>query len=621
MSLVAWFPLNGDLHNQGLDNVTLVKANATFTNDGKIGQCVSSNHTASDYFIIPSLVNGKKMSITYWARIDIATTTNWLDGVYWRTTPDGTTYNANRQEFYNEKTDLGTMNVGFWFAGNSLSGYTVSLYDWHHFALVIDYSTGYSAFYVDGILKGTKMSADTTHSIEGRFRIFDTNIDASECDVRFYNHCLSEKEVHEISKGLVAHYKLTEPLLSTDTTVYDCSGYNYHGSPLGTLTTSSDTARYSSSTSFDGSSSGVLIENLYLASIINSDITYSFWIKPNGENGSRSIYFGSYNSKSWSLEKTNTNVFRLYWDGSPDETCTGVNISDGVWQHICITKKGTNDVKVYYNGELSWTSTATHSNLNFPTTYRIGRDYRSGDGTPYKGLMSDFRIYSTTLSAEDVLELYHTGESISKDKTLFAYSYNEPANGELMNVKYTNGYTTHTETNPWTAFNSQGEATFTANNQSIGSVYVPVNPTGKTYYYDMQLSINAGNRFYVGFERYDADKTPRSNNACVYVYATRPTTDVVKQRFRGTVNLSTDGVNPCAFVTLRVLNGWSGTTSGVTGQATIHYLSLREVDNATGFHTSFGKNGVVTTDLLLDKNGDGDIEKTGIVNMTNFIEV
>lgn len=428
MSLVAWFPLNGDLHNQGLDNVALSIANATFTNDGKIGKCLTSNDVASSYITIPSLANTQQLSVTYWARINAATTTNWRDAVSWLTS-DGTTNITNRQEFYSMKEDQSTMTVGFWFTSDgstqAVSGYTVSLFDWHHYALIIDYASGYSAMYVDGILKGSKNIADTSHYIVGnKFRICDNYINISECDVRFYNHCLSDKEVKEISKGLVAHYKLTEPLSSTDTTIYDCSGYNYHGTQLGTLTNSSDTARYSSSTDFDGNTAGVLIENLYLAAIINSDITYSFWIKPNGESGSRSIYFGSYNAKSWSLEKTNTNYLRLYWAGSPDET-TSVSITDGVWQHICVTKKGTSDVKVYYNGQLGWSSTKAHNTLNFPTTYRIGRDYRSGDGTPYKGLISDLRIYSTALSADDVLELYQTAASVDNNGNMFAYELKE----------------------------------------------------------------------------------------------------------------------------------------------------------------------------------------------------
>jgi len=210
------------------------------------------------------------------------------------------------------------------------------------------------------------------------------------------------------------------------TTEFDCSGYENNSSPIDVLAVSSDTARYSGSTFFDGTNDGILIEDLHLSNIINSEVTYSFWIKPNGENGARSVYFGSYTGTSWSLEKNTNNLLRLYWNGSPDEVCTGATITDEVWQHVCITKKGTSDVKVYINGEQKWTSTAAHNALTFPTTYRIGRDTRSGDGTPYKGLMSDFRIYATALSAEDVAELYHTAASVDNHGNVYA--------GELKEV-------------------------------------------------------------------------------------------------------------------------------------------------------------------------------------------
>lgn len=204
----------------------------------------------------------------------------------------------------------------------------------------------------------------------------------------------------------------------SETTVYDSSGFNHHGNAIDSLTISSDSARNLISTYFDGTSSGVLIENLPLSPVINSDITYSFWIKPDGENGARSVYFGSYSANSWSIEKTTSNILRLYWMGNPDEYCSGATISDGVWQHICITKHGSNDVKVYVNGELKWTSTAAHNTLAFPTTYRIGRDVRSGDNTPYKGFMSDFRIYATALSADDVKTLYNAPVSIANNGTM-----------------------------------------------------------------------------------------------------------------------------------------------------------------------------------------------------------
>ena len=147
--------------------------------------------------------------------------------------------------------------------------------------------------------------------------------------------------------------------------------------------------------------------------------------KPENENDGRSVYFGSYSGNSWSVEKTANHQLRLYWNGSPDEFFNDCIIADDVWQLICITKSGTNDVKIYKNGVQVATSTKTHSELNFPTTYRIGRDVRSNDGTPYKGLMSDFRIYATALSADDVMALYKNAGYVDSDGNVYAYEITE----------------------------------------------------------------------------------------------------------------------------------------------------------------------------------------------------
>ena len=216
---------------------------------------------------------------------------------------------------------------------------------------------------------------------------------------------------------------ITDTLATTmglnSTIEYDCSGFCNNGNKMtDTITYTSDTPKYAVSTHFNGTYDGILIENLALKDIINSTVTYAFWIKPESESSGRSVYFGSYSGTSWSIEKTAGGQLRLYWNGSPDETCSGVNITDGVWQHICITKNGTNDIKVYINGVQKWSSTAAHNNLNFPTTYRIGRDTRSNDGTPYRGLMSDFRIYATALSASNVQSLYQNCATIDPDGTI-----------------------------------------------------------------------------------------------------------------------------------------------------------------------------------------------------------
>ena len=430
MSLVAWFPLQGDLHNQGLEDVTLTKSDAVFTDDGKIGKCLSSNHTGSDYITIPSLVNGKQLSITYWARIDVATTTNWLDGVYWKTTTNGTTFNANRQEFYHQNDEAGTMDVGFWFAGNSISGYNTSLYDWHHYALVVDYSTGYSAFYLDGVLKNTKMSADTTHYMEGKFRLFDTNLDVSECDVRFFNHCLSDKEVKEIANGMIAHYKLVGDLGATsDNTIYDCSGYNHHGVEVGTLPINTDTPRYSGCTGFWHNENYIEFTNLsFMPNLLPDEWSFAFWIY-NQDSGDRSVIFSDYQlggtgGKSFGFEKATNERLRIcYNQGTFDKTIPDSEMAVNDWTHFVVTKTKAHLVSVYKNGALI----DSYTNENCASRgviYRMGRDSRE-DGTRLRGRLSDFRIYATVLSAEDALALYQTAGSVDKNGNIYAYELKE----------------------------------------------------------------------------------------------------------------------------------------------------------------------------------------------------
>ena len=61
-------------------------------------------------------------------------------------------------------------------------------------------------------------------------------------DVRIYDHCLSNKEIKEIAKGLMLHYKLDNVI---ENNVYDCSGYSNNGTIVGTLSVNNNTSHYS----------------------------------------------------------------------------------------------------------------------------------------------------------------------------------------------------------------------------------------------------------------------------------------------------------------------------------------------------------------------------------------
>jgi len=182
--------------------------------------------------------------------------------------------------------------------------------------------------------------------------------------------------------------------------VQDSSGYNHNGTIIGNPTISPDTIRYSSCMNFPENTDGIL--STFPISLWNNAFTYSFWIKPSGENGGRSIYAASYNGTSCSIEKTAGNKLRFYWNGSPDLTTSSLTITDGVWQHIAVVKsEDKTKVYCYYNGELKDTFTNTFNDKTFSGNLRIARDTR-GDATSYTGLMSDFRIYCTPLLDTDI---------------------------------------------------------------------------------------------------------------------------------------------------------------------------------------------------------------------------
>ena len=287
MSLVCWLPLQGNLNNQGVDNIaTITATNASYETTGKIGQCIKLGYSSN--FTIPSLVRAKQISIAYWVRINTATSTQWLDPIhYYSNTPDGTGSGwVTRQEFYSNCT-----LTGFWFDNGSVSGIGVTVGEWTHFAITVDYNAGVAKMYKNGVLVKTANTVNTDAYVTGdNFRIGENGLDLSECDVRIYNHILNAKEVSEIAKGLVLHYPLNNNgsgmlnlLPHTNISKYGV-GYLgaygsgsvvvdnselFHGQPTLKITPSSSNTGSGASTNWNNS--------VVLAA--NKTYTYSCWIK------------------------------------------------------------------------------------------------------------------------------------------------------------------------------------------------------------------------------------------------------------------------------------------------------------------------------------------------------
>lgn len=203
------------------------------------------------------------------------------------------------------------------------------------------------------------------------------------------------------------------------TTEYDVSGYKYNGTKNG-LTYNSDTPRYSVSTYFDNTQSSRILTSNFT---IGNEWSFGMWLKPpTTARGWEAIAILNTNSGDGDTQMG----LYLYKNSSYIEfvcnTQTAIITSysfDGNWHHIFGTFDGTT-LKGYIDGELKITKEITHALLS-RTNLGIGGRRSSSDtsfGDYYLGNMSDFRIYATALSADDVKELYNTVASIANNGTL-----------------------------------------------------------------------------------------------------------------------------------------------------------------------------------------------------------
>lgn len=420
MSLQVWLPLNGDLHNQGLNqNLTISNHNATINNNGKIGKCYYFDGNQQWLQFNSSLGNfyNNDWSITCWIKptdrtrsvilseysavgasnIALELLTSGHVRVYWNGAPDINFTSAGILPL-NEWTHLTVTkqnrDIKVYFNGEWKSTYTHT----------DDFSTRISNAY-PRIGNDYRGNSNNTVSYQGYLN-----------DFRMYNHCLSPKEVEEIAKGLILHYPLNQ--LYDNNIIYDTSGYCNNGTIVGDITTITPSPRYNCATNFINNTSGIKINNNSFSSILNLDFTFSFWIKSNDQG--RSIYFGNYSKNpAFNIEKKDNNSLRLYWNGSPDIEFSNTTITNNEWVFITIVKFSTGTIKAYLNGVEKAATGYGFTSQSFSSPWYIGRDSR-GDNTAYLGNMSDFRIYCTALSANQIKELYNTSMQIDSSGNVFA---------------------------------------------------------------------------------------------------------------------------------------------------------------------------------------------------------
>lgn len=239
MSLQIWLPLNGNLDNQGLSGVKPTISSPIYSN-GKIGQCLLLDKqidTTLPFANWDYVTNS--CSFGCWVKVSLADLQTIANGKTFDSTNStmggtllgkdsygGVALRWKTNNLSSSKTITQVILYGHIRNTNSNSqvtnSYVLPFDTWTHVVLVINRSTQTMGMYINGKLFNEKGIGGVTGTFStGNFLICQSSWDGGNGvsssgkfnlnDVRVYDHALSAKEVKELAKGLVLHYRLSGP--------------------------------------------------------------------------------------------------------------------------------------------------------------------------------------------------------------------------------------------------------------------------------------------------------------------------------------------------------------------------------------------------------------------------
>lgn len=226
MSLLLWLPLNSSsLNNKGILPVTFSSSSLSYGDGGKIAsQCKTAGAVSATGNFDSSNSNGFSASI--WWKIEegnsfslkVPANNGTTNGEILFLKMDYTTNYAIKWHFTSNAPQL------IWIYDKRSGSGVWELNKWHHFCWTVENSSPTRVkVYVDG-----EQVANTTTSyqfslIPGAAKVEGT---AKANDFRVYNHCLSPREVKELSKGLMLHYNFEDTYLEGTTNLLPSSLQN-----------------------------------------------------------------------------------------------------------------------------------------------------------------------------------------------------------------------------------------------------------------------------------------------------------------------------------------------------------------------------------------------------------
>lgn len=241
MSLIAWYPFNGNINDFSGNNNNL-NITPIFSSDGKIGECIHLSDTIITP-ITPDLWNFGDGSVSFcgWFRLneqDILTKLATLSYTDIRYVPTGNLLGFNSYGGFSLSWScIYTQATNSWSniavkgyirssipTNNSTSSKHVPYDEWVHYACIYNKDTNKLGLYINGNLFSeiTTDNFDYSNFTHRNFMINNDYVDGGNGpgssipiklnDIRLYNHALSLKELKEIYKTKILHYTFDYPV-------------------------------------------------------------------------------------------------------------------------------------------------------------------------------------------------------------------------------------------------------------------------------------------------------------------------------------------------------------------------------------------------------------------------
>ena len=433
MALQVWLPLNGNLNNQGLSNLTF-SGSPTFES-GKLGQSARFGSNSNILTSSAKINLGNCITISFWVKI-----VSWINwGRMFVLNSDnsdafGSCLNDSSHGTIGTYLNINGTTISDSYAGN------LSDLNWHHFALVVDENK--KKHYLDGkLINSWTMSSSMPSLSDYTIKIggwasggstppSDMNIN----DFRIYDHALSDKEVKDVSKLLVLHWPLNNngivsgDISSFSSTEFDCSGYGHNGKikvELPGIETGSPKYKYNYKYTR-------LYDNVHYNNTTDlyytDNFSFCLWIKHNYQDtGAVQFCFvvgrADYGEYGYGIHILSESSIRIRYGSS----IYSISCNRNEWTHIAFTKSGKN-IKMYRNGSIYYDIQFGGAEPTYGdgAGIAVGSFYYSGGWLyPYYGSLSDLRIYGSVLSAEDVKEIYQTSAIIDNKGSIYCYEFVE----------------------------------------------------------------------------------------------------------------------------------------------------------------------------------------------------